>query len=253
MWKYYKRIFGRFRQDFRMSLGEQMIGFLLATAILLLQIRWGVIHPTDVRASSWAVAWPYLALAAGLFLWHLIRVPYAMDREKQETETDLRQKLASLQDDFEQREPRLGLGVHEVILIPNLDTVDVFLDAEISNQTFGTQATIRQYEFGLERGGTTYKTTPEIRDLARWQVFSVYEVVEDNQLIEERSEYQELNDLAREINYIYPLVHGVSRRGWLHFRVEQMPLWPHVEKPTGGESGNTDRQMKRATKPPESG
>ena len=78
MWLYYRRLLAEAWKDFRIATGEQVIGALLAAAILAFQIYLGVVHPADVRASWWAIVSPYLLLVMALFLWHLIRAPWKL-------------------------------------------------------------------------------------------------------------------------------------------------------------------------------
>jgi hypothetical protein len=78
MWPYYKRVLEAVWIDFKTATKEQMLGALLAIAILICQIIFGVVHKDDVRGSVWSLVWPYLGLLFALFFWHLLRAPYKL-------------------------------------------------------------------------------------------------------------------------------------------------------------------------------
>lgn len=80
MLNYYKRVGQLMWKDFRASMLEQIIGALVAFAILVCQVHFGLIKNQDIRASVWSICWPYLLLGAIFFLVHLVRAPWKLDR-----------------------------------------------------------------------------------------------------------------------------------------------------------------------------
>lgn len=133
MWDYYKR-FGRVLwKGFKAATAEQIIGVLLAIAILVCQIILGVIHREDVRANERSIAWPYVVLVLGLFIWQLIKTPYKLDQrnreesarisrhsqdeiaEAQETIKDLHAELIALKEKLFDERPFLGLRVDKYV------------------------------------------------------------------------------------------------------------------------------------------
>ncbi len=110
MWLYYKKIFGVVWKDFKTATGEQMIGAFLAVAIFFFQIYLGVVHRADVRASSWAIAWPYLLLLTALFFWHLVRAPWKLDVERANTIAASQTQLIALTDKPDLRNEALKLS-----------------------------------------------------------------------------------------------------------------------------------------------
>lgn len=99
MLKYYKRVGQVMWKDFRSAVGEQIIGALLAVAILVYQLHYGLIKPSDLRPNLWSICWPYLLLVGALFLVHLIRAPWKLDCQSQGG-------LAKLTGDLQQEKAR---------------------------------------------------------------------------------------------------------------------------------------------------
>lgn len=62
--------------DLKASVGEQVVGVVLAILILLAQIRYGVISQDAVRANVLAVLWPYAALIGLFVIYHVVRAPW---------------------------------------------------------------------------------------------------------------------------------------------------------------------------------
>jgi hypothetical protein len=76
---YWKRYWRVYWAGLKKSTGEQVIGALLAVAIVIYQIRYGIITTDQINGAYWAIAWPYVILVGGLLLWHLIKTPAEMD------------------------------------------------------------------------------------------------------------------------------------------------------------------------------
>lgn len=100
MLDYYKRLFRKFWHDFVKSTREQVIGALLAGAILFFQIRNGVIKHQEVRGNAWSLAWPYIALLVGIFAVHLVRAPWKLDQDRESMNREYKkgqEKIAQLE------------------------------------------------------------------------------------------------------------------------------------------------------------
>lgn len=100
MFGFYKRIFAVLWTDFSKSTREQVVGALLVVAILILQIHYGVITPAEVRSSAWAIAWPYVALVVGLFLYHAVRAPWKLDKDHLKKRKEIEKENEKLRDDL---------------------------------------------------------------------------------------------------------------------------------------------------------
>jgi hypothetical protein len=133
MWTYYKRVLRTAWKDFKAATLEQMIGVLIAIAILFLQIKFGVIHQGDVWASIWSIAWPYIWLVLGLLLWNLIRVPWKIHVEQAGATQGLEAKVAELQTKIARPVSGLTLEVYETLLKTDTGQLEVFMDAVIGN------------------------------------------------------------------------------------------------------------------------
>jgi hypothetical protein len=83
MRKYYRRVWAKFKEDFLSSTGEQVIGALIVVGIVICQIRYGLIKTEDIKANFWSIAWPYVVLVVGFFVYHLVRAPKKLDDDRQ--------------------------------------------------------------------------------------------------------------------------------------------------------------------------
>jgi hypothetical protein len=125
--RYYRRFWTTAWKGFKAATGEQVIGALLAIAILCCQIKLGVIHAGDIRSNAWAIAWPYIILVGALLLWHLLLAPYELDALK-EADIDgksaeilaLSKKVEALQQEIDAKIPRLGFKATIVSGSPEL-------------------------------------------------------------------------------------------------------------------------------------
>lgn len=76
---YGKRYWGVFSSGLKKSTGEQVIGALLAAAIVIYQIHYGIITEAQMKGAYWSIAWPYVILVGVFMLWHLVRAPAQID------------------------------------------------------------------------------------------------------------------------------------------------------------------------------
>jgi hypothetical protein len=85
-------------------------------------------------------------------------------------------------------------------------------------------------------GSKKFISTRLIQDSDQYESFNWGEEIADpgdNHLSETTWDYKHLNDLSKEISALHPIVHNLPRRGWLHFRLDQLPEWPQIEHRTG--------------------
>jgi hypothetical protein len=81
MLSYYKRLFMVLWKDFSKSTRGQVVGALVAVAILVLQIHYGVIGKQEIKGNEWAIALPYTILVLCLFVYHAVHAPWEIDQE----------------------------------------------------------------------------------------------------------------------------------------------------------------------------
>jgi hypothetical protein len=101
MLDYYKRLSGILWKNFRAATLDQLLGATLAVGILILQVRYGVVHREDVQGSWWALIWPYMCLVVVLFARHLTTSPYKLDQQRQADLASLQADVDRLQEDLE--------------------------------------------------------------------------------------------------------------------------------------------------------
>lgn len=236
MWLYYGRVFWAAWNDFKAATREQIIGALLAFAILLCQIQFGAIHRADVQASVWSVAWPYTLLLAGLLLWHLIRAPWGLDAKRVKELGDSRKEFnrlinqnADLKQEAENKVPLLNLDVHESLARLGQSSVDVFVDVSIGNTTPGTACTVSSYQLTLERGTVRYASQKALHDLTEYNAVDLLQTAQGKPVKPYFGNPQPLTDLAAGISHREPIVYGAPHRGWLHFHLDNMPKWPTLD------------------------
>ncbi|MGB9254979.1 MAG: hypothetical protein WCC25_09115 [Candidatus Korobacteraceae bacterium] len=110
MRKYYRRFWRRFRDDLKAATGEQVVGALLAVAILICQLHFGVIKPGEFRANFLSIAWPYAALVFFLVVRHMIAVPHKLDEECQRQVDELSTELQSTQKEIQRLNTKPDIG-----------------------------------------------------------------------------------------------------------------------------------------------
>lgn len=99
--RYYRRFFPALGRDLP-GLGKgQMIGAILAMAILLLQIHYGVIPHALTRQAILSFAWPYLVLLVLLALISAVKTPLTLDQAREKENAGLRLSVAELKNTIE--------------------------------------------------------------------------------------------------------------------------------------------------------
>lgn len=83
--QYYKYFWLRFVRDGGWG-REAVGGFLIALAILFMQIRMGVLRPGDLNAEFWSIAFPYAILLGAWFVFHFSVTAWRLDRERGDRE-----------------------------------------------------------------------------------------------------------------------------------------------------------------------
>jgi hypothetical protein len=111
----------RFGMSLKKATGEQVIGALLAIATVFFQIRFGLVTNAQVHGAYWSLAWPYLILAAALFLRHLVKTPVEMDtdrakalKEGEKREEALKSKIEEMEQRYFSERPELGVSIQSV-------------------------------------------------------------------------------------------------------------------------------------------
>jgi len=79
---YYRRFRKQFAKDLLRFGREQVIGALLAVAILALQLYFGLIPAFQTRKSWVSILLPYFLLIVGLCVLSALRAPVAVDRDR---------------------------------------------------------------------------------------------------------------------------------------------------------------------------
>jgi hypothetical protein len=82
--QYYHRFFSALLKDVLLLWRAQVIGVILAFAILLLQIHYGVIPKTLTFQAVMSLVWPYGILLLGLIAVSAMRIPVLLDRKRQQ-------------------------------------------------------------------------------------------------------------------------------------------------------------------------
>jgi hypothetical protein len=165
------------------------------------------------------------------------------DRERQ-----LRERTAELEAKLEEKTPLLTLNVHEVLVLLQTTSADIFIHASIGNARPDTQCVVARYEVSLERETIGQKTLVygsryPIPDLGDFAVVDICEELKNGVLVETQRNRQVLSDLAAGISHREPILHGLPHQGWFHFQVVNMPQWPMTKPPTGNtvwQSGTED-------------
>lgn len=73
---------------------DHVIGLLLAIAVLVVQIKLGVIKPTEIDGNIWSVLLPYGILLAIFAAISLLRAPWLMHRKVESELSAIKQKLS---------------------------------------------------------------------------------------------------------------------------------------------------------------
>jgi hypothetical protein len=113
---YWKRFWTVVWADFKKSTRSLLVGLLLAIAILVFQILYGVISHAQERGAYWSITWPYLAVFAIYLMINGFRAVPKLD-------SDLRKEIALLQ---------THLAAH--VVVTGLDKSDPKLEAEFLDE-----------------------------------------------------------------------------------------------------------------------
>jgi hypothetical protein len=97
MRQYYSRFLRQTWKNLIKDGVPQVIGAVLAFAILLCQIRFGAVPHDLAWPNVWSIAWPYGALCAALALWAALRAPVQLDKEQATQIADVQQLNAQLE------------------------------------------------------------------------------------------------------------------------------------------------------------
>ena len=144
--------------------------------------------------------------------------------ELQARSTSLTNQVADLRRESESKIPSLRLDVWEVLVIPHLNSAEVFVDASVANDTPNTQATVRQFGLALEVAGRSFEAQKNKADLDDYRLIDLCDITTQGVISPIR--FTLLNDLAGSMNERNPILHGVPHRGWLHFSLMDVPDWP---------------------------
>jgi hypothetical protein len=153
-------------------------------------------------------------------------IKIAIDKPSESQSASIEQltaKVSELQLELENRIPSLHLDVWEVLIVPHLNSAEVFVDASVANDTPNTQATVRQFKLTLEAAGNKLDAQRNRADLEDYRLIDRYEI--RTGLIEP-FRFTLLTDLSGSMNEKNPILHGVPHRGWLHFSFPDASDWP---------------------------
>jgi hypothetical protein len=227
---YYRRFCMRLAKD-ATPWARDNIGF--AGTMFLLPIIAVYIHDRG-HEIDWELVkttlWFYLCAFGVYVIYHAIRTPWKLDLERKNYLLELQAKsisltaqVADLQRESEIKIPRLHLDVWEVLIIPHINSVEVFVDASAANNTPNTQTTVRQFNLALNVAGRQFKAQKNKVDLDEYRIIDR----RDTKTIEPRNfRFTVLDDLAVSMNEKNPILHGVPHRGWLHFSFMDVHGWP---------------------------
>jgi len=97
MLRYYSRFLRQTCKNVIKDGVPQVIGAVLAFAILILQIRFGAVPHDLAWPNVWSIAWPYSALCAALVAWAALRAPVQLDEEANRRADHAEHRMAELQ------------------------------------------------------------------------------------------------------------------------------------------------------------
>jgi hypothetical protein len=211
------RFFPYYWADVKARLAAQVIGILLAIAVLVTQLYFGAISANSFHARLLSILWPYLALIAVFVIYHTARTPWLISNDYLDSinATELMKKELQQELDDRKRIPadmevRLQL-LHRTPAKQGKDrneagemSWDVFLNARVELRNPLSLAVLR-YTLQLLRHGKTVSLEVE-PDISRWEM---------NLWTPTRVTAIELAELPRQLKSGEPV------EGWLHFIVEQ--------------------------------
>jgi hypothetical protein len=173
MRKYYMRVITALWKDFSASTREQVIGALLVIAILICQIRYGLIKPGDISANLWAIFWPYTLLVGSFFLYHLVRAPKKLDDEHEKDKQSSRDEGVRTGERVRQLEsvkPEMEVQISTIITkgALNQGVTDLFVHVILTLKA-PAEVLIRDFSITAMQG-TEYMNAIASDDVVEWEV-----------------------------------------------------------------------------------
>jgi hypothetical protein len=127
------------RKLFEFLWAQIIVGLLIAAAILVEQIRFGIIQRNAIHSNMIALVAPYGYVLMALVLWHLFRAFYSIYFEQQSEMFILQAALDGTQKELLASRtvvnlPKLRITIKEVFVIPSA-TSDIFVNVSIHNDS----------------------------------------------------------------------------------------------------------------------
>jgi len=235
---FYGRWAKRWVGDLLKAWKEQLVGAALAIAILISQIRYGIIRPGEIKANAWAIAWPYICLFTLFLIYHFLRAPLILDRNRQDAVTVLETQVKDLEAELEAKDEEATIGIEvrdchlsarlfghfgEAIRSGQIDDpvlpVDVFAHVWVVS-SFSHQRGVKEYFLEVTNGsGEVVDTRWLPNSLGAYHKDSKEAVADTwGQVIEEPR-----RDLLKEVG-TECLQYSIPMEGWLHFLFETIKL-----------------------------
>jgi hypothetical protein len=158
-----------------------------------------------------------------IFIFLTINGTYRALLRRHRAESALREQIALLTQQMENRIPNLHLEVWEVLIIRHLMSAEVFVDASVANSTPDTQGAVRQFTLALEIAGKTLEAQKNRTDLDDYRLIDRSDI---KMGLIQPFRFTLLADLASSMNSRNPVLYGVPHRGWIHFSFADIPDWP---------------------------
>jgi hypothetical protein len=137
-----------------------VIGLLLAVAILLLQIHWGLISPNLSGHALESVLLPYLLVLAALLLLSALRAPVALDRQRA-TELEAKERAVA---DISRENSGLRSAVQEATTPKLMPYEEAQIGLTKSKLEGATPGEVGALKFLLQHGGAEDRIVRERGD-----------------------------------------------------------------------------------------
>lgn len=251
--QYYRQVLKEFSKGIRASFRrlQMLIGILITLAILLVQIRFGLVPQALVWPQFLSFSLPYLVLILVVAFFHVVRAPWKVDKNR-------REEIAAIESAYQQltkeqaelsatltkqaMRPEIKCEVEEIHLYPKPKGVaDLFVRLRLEDLS-NRIATIESYTAELQIKGKLrpgyfqddlhlYVMTRNKRSTDEYGVDEWFPIPMATESLSDLSHY-------RDIGQGYPV------SGWLHFIFPDLPYWPKVEvgMPIGGEEEVVDHE-----------
>jgi len=108
---FYLRVLQELWRNFASSTAEQVLGALLTIAIIVTQIKLGIIRPGQIRDNFLSIAWPYGLLIVGLLFWNAIRAPVLVYHAQLDSINDLTKRVAELEQKLDMSKPKFTFQI----------------------------------------------------------------------------------------------------------------------------------------------